>query len=147
MSSEISALHGRPRVPRLRNRTSPPIASAITRRSAAATSMSASRTRPYQAERRATVGMDPLPLRRLSRLRPGMTSPSRSLGEKLLQLRPVLRALLDHAGPTRLIGLPAPFLARGALELDDRDAGGLLLRGLVLVLLHDLGMGGLDLLA
>src|SRR5215207_726841 len=147
MSSETSALQGRPRVPRLRKSTSPPIASAIARMSAAATSMSASRTRPYQVESCATVGMDPLPLRRLRRLRPGMTSPSRRLREQFLQLRPVLGTLLDDAGPARLVGLLAPVLARRAGDIDDLHAGLLLLFGLVLVLLHDLGLGRLGLLA
>ena len=38
------------------------------------------------------------------------------LGEELLQLRPVLRALLDDAGPARLVGLGAEGLASAPLN-------------------------------
>src|SRR5688572_2907720 len=63
-----------------------------------------------------------------------MVTPT-SLREECPDLRAVLGALLDDAGPAGVISLLQPSVGIGALELDHLDAGGLLPSDVLLVLL------------
>src|SRR6476620_5624502 len=125
MYSDTSLLQLTPPAPALRRITSAPIISVMMSTSTAASSIRASSNAPNQ--RGSALMAGPLP---------GL--PSVRLDEQLLQLRPVFRALLDHAGPARLEGFLAILGRLGVGELDHLDAGGRLLGGFSLVLLGHL---------
>src|SRR6476620_8671304 len=114
MSSEISLLGATPPRPILRSSTSAPMRKVIVSSSKHASSISASSSRSYQYD---------------SLAMPGRRSPDQfaftsiRLGEKLLHLFTVLRALADHPGPAGFVGFVAIELPGGALELDRLDAG------------------------
>src|SRR5258708_3611240 len=115
MASDTSLLHSRPTMPGMmrtfRSSTSAQIITVMARISPAPSRASAPRRRPYPASMRSM---------RFSRdLR----------REKLLQLRPVLRARLDRAGPAYLLRLLDVGPAGRRIECDRLDAGlGLLAR-------------------
>src|SRR5215471_5516733 len=113
MSSEISLLGATPPRPILRSSTSAPIRKVIVSSSTHASSISASSSRAYQCDSRAMPG----------RRSPGHSLMSICLGEKLLQLCPMLRALADDAGPTGFVGFVVIQFSGGALELDRLDSG------------------------
>src|SRR5262245_17072271 len=121
MFSETSLLQAIPPRPRFRVATSAPISRVMDNSSRQATSIITSKTRPSTAEMRC-MSVPP-------------SRPSTGLGEELLQLRAVLRALLDDAGPAGLVGFVAIGGALGPFELDHRNAGGFLLGDVGLVLL------------
>src|SRR5215470_10686053 len=131
MYSETSLLQLTPPVATLRRITSAPIISIMTSTSTAASSIRASSNAPYQRDSALMAGPLPRPF-------------SVRLDEQLLELRPVFRALLDHAGPARLEGLLAILGRLGVGELDHLDAGSPLLGGFSLVLLGHLGGLRLD---
>src|SRR5215831_2482364 len=119
MSSESSLLGAMPPRPMLRRSTSAPISKVISSSRKHASSVRASSRRPYQWD---SVAMHVV---------------SVGLGEEFLQLRAMLRALPQHAGPAGLVGLVVVRLAGGAVELDGLDAGVGLPLGILGVLLGE----------
>src|SRR5262245_41035891 len=148
MYSDTSLLQARPPALTLRSRTSVPIISVVASTSSAATSMSASSRRPYQRDstviarphrhpgacRRihhatcsdARVWVEPGHKARDDR---GFGRPARLLRKQFLELGSMLRALADHARPSRLVGLLAEVVAKR----DHLDASRLLLGDVRLV--------------
>src|SRR5436190_6564933 len=124
MYSEASLLHAMPPSPALRRPTSVPISSVMISTMALASSIKPSRRRPKALDARC-IGAFPV----------WFGGRSLRLGEELPKLRPVLRALLDDAGPGGLVGLGEVGVALRALELDHLDAGLLLLLDLLGVFL------------
>src|SRR5262245_27844209 len=109
----------------LREATSAPIINVMPSTSSAATAIRASSKAPYARE--STAILVPPPSARL-------------LGKECLQLRAMLRALTDHAGPPRFVGLGAKVLT----QRNDLNARRFLLGAIGLILLGNVGGLPLD---